>query len=423
MIRRADMQICPWCRNDAERRRVDGVLDVGVAEHDQRVVAAELEHDALEVAGPPPRRACRPVAVEPVKLIRRTAGFSTSSSPIGAASPGACVTMFSTPAGRPGLGEDLAPDQAADERRPLGRLEHDGVAERERRGDRARREDQRRVPRRDRADDADRLPDAHRERPGCPTGSPRRSARTGAPPPAGAARARSGAGTSRSRSVRPVSRASSATTSSARRSRMSAALRKIACRAAGGVCDHAGNAAAAASTARRASSRPPAGTRATTSPVNGSRSSKVLAAGGVRPLAADEVAVLLDLLCRRRHRLSFVPGRLRMFSVACRGDVGPAAAERRVVRRRSCRATRAEDQDDPPPALLRCRDAVDLDRPADPAQDRVRVGGEKLVPLLDVGLDRRPRSRASIAEASDAQRVEVEAERTRREEDRSRRAR
>jgi hypothetical protein len=36
-----------------------------------------------------------------VKLIRRTARFSTSSSPIGAASPGACVTMFSTPAGSP----------------------------------------------------------------------------------------------------------------------------------------------------------------------------------------------------------------------------------------------------------------------------------------------------------------------------------
>ena len=33
--------------------------------------------------------------------MRRTAGFSTSSSPIGAASPGACVTTFSTPAGSP----------------------------------------------------------------------------------------------------------------------------------------------------------------------------------------------------------------------------------------------------------------------------------------------------------------------------------
>ena len=49
-IFRADMQICPWWRNDAERRRVHGVVEVGVVEDDQRVVAAELEHDALEVA-------------------------------------------------------------------------------------------------------------------------------------------------------------------------------------------------------------------------------------------------------------------------------------------------------------------------------------------------------------------------------------
>ena len=47
-----------------------------------------------------------------MKLIRRTAGFATSSSPIGPASPGACVTMFRTPVGQPGLGEDLAPEQA-----------------------------------------------------------------------------------------------------------------------------------------------------------------------------------------------------------------------------------------------------------------------------------------------------------------------
>src|SRR5262249_40784719 len=47
------------------------------------------------------------------------------------------------------------------------------------------------------------------------------------------------------------------------------------CRWTGGVCDHSPKAAAAASIASRASSRPPAGTRATTSPVKGSRSSKV----------------------------------------------------------------------------------------------------------------------------------------------------
>ncbi len=55
--------------------------------------------------------------------------------------------------------------------------------------------------------------------------------------------------------VLPVSRARRSTTSSPRLSRMSAALRKIACLVSGEACDHAGKAAAAASTARRASSR------------------------------------------------------------------------------------------------------------------------------------------------------------------------
>jgi hypothetical protein len=73
--------------------------------------------------------------------------------------------------------------------------------------------------------------------------------------------------------VQPVSRASHSTTSSRRLSRTSAAFRKIACRTAGGVRDHSGKAAAAASTAARASSRVPAATWATTSPVKGSVSS------------------------------------------------------------------------------------------------------------------------------------------------------
>ena len=75
--------------------------------------------------------------------------------------------------------------------------------------------------------------------------------------------------------VQPVSRASRDTTSSWRLSSTSAALRKIPCRAAGGVSAQAGAAAAATSIARRASSRDPAATSTRTSPVNGSRSSKV----------------------------------------------------------------------------------------------------------------------------------------------------
>ena len=56
---------------------------------------------------------------------------------------------------------------------------------------------------------------------------------------------------------------------------MSAAARKTRWRSAGGACDQAPKAASAASTARRASARVPAGTVATTSPEYGSRSSKV----------------------------------------------------------------------------------------------------------------------------------------------------
>ena len=72
--------------------------------------------------------------------------------------------MFEHPGRQAGLGEDLAPERAAGDRRPLRRLQHDRVAEHEGRRDRAEREDQRRVPRRDRADDADRLPQPHRHR-------------------------------------------------------------------------------------------------------------------------------------------------------------------------------------------------------------------------------------------------------------------
>ena len=65
------MQIWPWWKKAPKAVGVDRVVEVGVLQHEQRVVAAELEHDALQV----PARSLgelRPVAVEPVKLIRRT---------------------------------------------------------------------------------------------------------------------------------------------------------------------------------------------------------------------------------------------------------------------------------------------------------------------------------------------------------------
>ena len=208
--------------------------------------------------------------------MRRTCGFSTSSSPIGAASPGAVRDDVEHAGGQAGLLEDLAPEQAADDRRLLRRLEHDRVAEHERRGDRAGRQDQRGVPRRDRADDADRAgAGPSRTRRACRRAAPRRSARRRRRRPGGTARARSASGTCRSRS--------------SRRSRGPAARRprpcgSRGCRRPAGRCPGARPAAPATTrrtprrrprSPRRASSRPPAGTRATTSPVYGSRSSKV----------------------------------------------------------------------------------------------------------------------------------------------------
>ena len=43
----------------------------------------------------------RAVAAEPVKLMQRTSGRSKNTSATSPASPGACVTTFSTPGGKP----------------------------------------------------------------------------------------------------------------------------------------------------------------------------------------------------------------------------------------------------------------------------------------------------------------------------------
>ena len=201
--------------------------------------------------------------------------------------------MFSTPSGQPRLGEDLAPDQPADDRRPLGRLEHDRVAERERRGDRARGEDQRRVPRRDRADDADRPAGApSRTRPAC---------RRGCTCPIGAygdrrrlpeaARARSAAGTSRSRSC------SRSRARAARRPRPPRLSRIV-----GGLEEDRAAALRAASATTRGTPRPPprsraarprrapAATVATTSPRERVAVLEGLPSAASDPFAADELA-------------------------------------------------------------------------------------------------------------------------------------
>ena len=160
--------------------------------------------------------------------------------------------MFSTPCGKP-ASEKISPQSSP----PMNGddsdgFEHDGVPERERRGDRARGEDQRRVPRRDRSDDADRPSQAERHRPrdvrrdDLADRRVRECRRLPEQP-----RRRSPSGTCRSRSSQPVSRARQPTTSSHARLEhvrglqedRAAALREAS-------ADHAGNAAAAASMAR-----------------------------------------------------------------------------------------------------------------------------------------------------------------------------
>ena len=84
----------------AEDGGVDGGIDIGIVEHHQRRLAAELEQDRLEVL----RRDLReqlPTRVEPVKFTRRTAGCAISASAIASASFASCVTTLTTPSPRP----------------------------------------------------------------------------------------------------------------------------------------------------------------------------------------------------------------------------------------------------------------------------------------------------------------------------------
>ena len=146
-----------------EGRCVDRVVEIGVGQDEHRVVATELEDDSLEMTA--------------ARLGEPASGRGRARE-VQAADRGVLDELV-TDRGRlarrmrddvedtgrePRLAEDLAPEQAADDRRKLGRLQHDRVAERNRRGERAGREDQCRVPRCDRGDDADRLADSHRQR-------------------------------------------------------------------------------------------------------------------------------------------------------------------------------------------------------------------------------------------------------------------
>ena len=133
---------------------VDGEVEVGVVEHQQRRLAAELEADRGDVLG---RRRADPLGrrhADPVKLIRRTPRVRHE----GRARLGAhALDDVEHAGGQARLGRDVG-EQGRRQRRPLRRLGHDGVAGGERRGDAPGREHEGRVPRGDDRGDAGRVP-------------------------------------------------------------------------------------------------------------------------------------------------------------------------------------------------------------------------------------------------------------------------
>ena len=94
---------------------------------------------------------CEPARTDPVMATMSGRWCETSARPV-SRSP---QTTFSTPGGSTSVGD--LPEQQRRGRRRVGRLEHDRVAGRERRGDLPDRHHQRVVPRRHLADDPDRL--------------------------------------------------------------------------------------------------------------------------------------------------------------------------------------------------------------------------------------------------------------------------
>jgi hypothetical protein len=80
-------------------REVDREVEIGVVEHEQRRLAAELERHRRDVAGG--AAAILPdVGTDPVKQIAAHVGVSASGAP--ASVPRPCTTL-NTPSGRPGI--------------------------------------------------------------------------------------------------------------------------------------------------------------------------------------------------------------------------------------------------------------------------------------------------------------------------------
>ena len=97
--RHADL---PLVHEGAERGGLHRLVEVGVVEHDERRLAAELEQHRLQVLAPARSAMILPTAVEPVKLMRLTAGCVDQRLDDRSPRPSASLVMtLTTPSAKP----------------------------------------------------------------------------------------------------------------------------------------------------------------------------------------------------------------------------------------------------------------------------------------------------------------------------------
>ena len=127
-------------------------VEVGVVQHDQRRLAAQLERDRGDVGrrggADRPRGAHRPGEADPAHPGVGASGAPASAQPL---------HDVQHPGGQPSVGRDVG-QQRRGQRGPLRRLQHDRVAGRQRRGDPPGGQHERRVPRGDHRGHPGRIP-------------------------------------------------------------------------------------------------------------------------------------------------------------------------------------------------------------------------------------------------------------------------
>ncbi len=147
-------------QEDPEGGRVDRVVDIGILQHDQRALSAHLERELLEML--------RGLDREQAAGLGRAREGHELHAGIGHeafADFGRHAGHDVQHAGRqPRLLEEVG-DQRPGDRRLLRRLQHEGVARREREGDLLHRQQERRIERRDARHDAQRPSHRHRDLP------------------------------------------------------------------------------------------------------------------------------------------------------------------------------------------------------------------------------------------------------------------